>query len=107
LDEFGLGGMAVLHDTGCISAGELFYCAILSWSTQQASLPIGVLDDLEAFGIDNLASIDLARSTSITKDQDVAKLTNNVPALAKAMNFLLQFGRAQNLPALVPSATKF
>lgn len=102
LSEYGLGGMAVLHDEGVISAGELFYCTILSWSVTSSSLPISILDDLEAFGLENLASVSFSAVANVTKNQDAAKLTNNLPALSQAMSYLLAFGRAQALDSLVP-----
>ena len=104
LHEYGLSGMAVFYDEGMISAGELFFCAILSWSSRNSALPAQTCGLLEDYARGNYNTLSSGNIMNVTSDTDVMKITNDITSLGQCMNYLMNFGRANNLPALSPAS---
>ena len=106
LGRFGLSGIASLYDAGFVSAGQFFYCVILTWSSSEIPVSQSTAIDLEMLALwDNPAASGTALLGQQTAIASLSELSNDPMALRSAMAYVVNFVRANNISGVLPSVT--
>lgn len=102
LGKLGLSGVATFYDAGYLSAGEFFFCCILTWSGSELPVSNSTAADLEGYALAFTPTSGKITEFSTVTAVAPAEISNDTEALRRAFAYLVNFVRANQVMGVIP-----